>query len=827
MIGDLTIKLSADTGGVTAPIQSAKTGLDNISEAANNSRFNLGLVETGLKAINATALRIRVVSDQFGVFGRVLGGLVGIVTTLSAGITVVGGLAFHAAIGLGLILAPLKGIIVAAGLVAGAFKAMFGVILLPLKAVISAMRAAAAAIWALAKPLVVVAKFFFTVKIAMASFHTQLRVLGGVMSLLPPKVRLLVGGLALLGAASRVSALGAKVLAAGWRVTSAALRVGTIAVLAAIKPMAALKLAAISAAQASLFLASVAFRTSKALLSLGISAVVGAVKGLKTLGVTAIAVGAKMASGLLSIVARTAKMLLGLGTLAVGWGIKLAADAEQAEIAFSTMLKSGSAARKVLGDLEQFAASTPFQLNDLRDGAKQLLNAQLPTTELTNKLRMLGDIAAGTSKPIKDFVRIYAKVKSTGKVSLETLNQLAERGVPIYTALQKELGVSREEMLKMISRGKVGFDSLNTALESTATGAGVFAGGMERQSQTVSGLFSTLRDNVSFAMRELGIQVMNAFNFKSMLSQGIAFFQGLRSGITAAQPVFIALANTVKAGFAAIWEVASVVFSSITSAMGIAGGNIMETILTTLGVVKFVFQSWPDLAQFAFTKMGLFALQGFGVIQHFFTGVLPALFNWFTSNWKDVFFTAADWVATVFINIAENIKSVMSAIWDFIASGGTAKLKMAWKPLTDGFVSTIKTIPEIPDRAIGDLERQLAKDSERLGKTLGRDFGKEIADSLALLPTGTTGGETSDAITAAKPDGTVDENQSAAGSKEQKSAGILERGSAEAFKAIIAGQRRNAELSELKKQTKAQQATKKAVEQLAANPVAFAVQGAV
>ncbi|TWT57256.1 hypothetical protein KOR42_06140 [Thalassoglobus neptunius] len=813
MLGDLTIKLNADTTGVTAPIQMARTGLEAISTTAVNTQFNLGAVSHSLHAIKTAAFGLQAASQQFGVLGRSAQFAASGVGYVSSTISVVGGLAFNASVGLGLMLKPLYGLVVGSKLVASAFGLMFKAIIFPFKIALSVMTLFAKGLWTLAKPVFALAKLFFMVKVAMISLSTQFKILGTLMGLLPPQMRLAVGGLVALGVAGRAGSTAMGLM-------SAAMRVATIATLAFTQPVAAVKFVLMTAVMAVVKLTVAVYGLARAIVR---TTFVTAIAGIKALGVAAASVATTIATTLVSTLVGLGKMLGFIGIIAAGWGVKLAADAEQAQIGFQTMLKSADAARAVLGELEQFAASTPFQLNDLRDGSKQLLNAQVPTEQLTAKLRMLGDIAAGTGKPINDFVRIYAKVKSTGKTSLETLNQLAERGVPIYTALQKELGVSRTEMLKMISAGEVGFTALNAALESTATGTGVFAGGMKAQSETISGLWSTLKDNVGFAVRELGIQVANAFDFKAMLAGGITFFQGIKARIATLAPVFTAVANTMRATFAALWEVASVTFTAIGAAFGVTGGNLMTTMMEALAIAKWVFQSWPDIAQLAFTKMALFAVQGFGHITHFFTGVLPSLFSWFLDNWKEVFMTAASFVGSVFQNIGRNIVAVMRSIWDFIASGGKAPLEIAWKPLTEGFKNTIKELPDIPQRAISDLEKQLSADAQRIGMNVAGDLQKEIEANMAILDASRKPVEADSFQAGQLPDPTVEQEETSSSQDEEKRIGVLERGSSEAFKAIFAGQDR-AQLNETKTTNKKLDKVKDAIGKLP-NAIAGAMAG--
>lgn len=800
--GELRTFTSTVTDGLNRAGSSVKTflstaekvesGLGGISTKATNTQFNLRAIARTMLSIQTASRGLSVVSSRLTVLSTLTGSAAAGVGTLATGAGMLSTVAFYAASGLSMLLKPLHGLVIVPKLVAGSFRLMAAAVLAPFKLLWSVVSATAKAAWALARPFVSLAKTAFKLKVFFASLSIQLAIAKKLFALMPPKVRLLVGGLVALGVAGRVGSLAIRGVAA-------AATMATIAVMAFRNPLKAAGMAALATGRQVLRLARSFGQATRAIARFAVTKTIAGMKGLA--GAVG-SVASKMSGRLVSGARGVLGLLATIGIAGVGWGAKLAGDAEQAQIGFSTMLKSASAAKTVLGELEQFAASTPFQLTSLRDGAKQLLNAQVATGDLTGQLRILGDIAAGTGKPIGDFVRIYAKARSTGKVTMETLNQLAERGVPIYSALTDQLGGTREEMLAMLGQGKIGFNQLDAALKGTATGAGVFAGGMAAQSESANGLMSTIKDNASFAFREVSEQLMKAFDFKGALKGGIAFFQRMRAGVAAAQPAFMAFAETVKAGFSALWEVGSVALSSIGSLMGVTGGNMMTSFLTLMGVATFVFKEWPSIAELAFKQMQLFAVAGFGTVTHFFTGVLPALFVWFSSNWKSVFFTAFDLVSTVFINIGKNVRSIMSSVWEFIKSGGTKSLSLAWTPLLDGFKNTISQLPDIPKRAIGSLEKQLQQDVNGLGKRIGSGLANEIAGNLKMLedfkkkadePAATltnsvlaTAKETAEANTAAAGDG------SGSGSDNQSENGALAAGSVEAINAIISSRREQA-----------------------------------
>lgn len=82
-------------------------------------------------------------------------------------------------------------------------------------------------------------------------------------------------------------------------------------------------------------------------------------------------IGSHIRGSLASVMDVLNKGLIGAGITGagfVGWGAKLAADAEMAQVAFATMLQSGEKAKKLLSELKTFAIETPFEFPELRDG---------------------------------------------------------------------------------------------------------------------------------------------------------------------------------------------------------------------------------------------------------------------------------------------------------------------------------------------------------------------------------------------------------------------------------------------------------------------------
>ncbi len=209
-------------------------------------------------------------------------------------------------------------------------------------------------------------------------------------------------------------------------------------------------------------------------------------------------------------VARTAAKIGVTGIVALTGAVTLLvrefAKIEDAEAAFTPLLGSVKKAKELVEELNKTAASTPFQFGVLADVANQLLPIMDGNIKNVIKtLRMLGDTAGGKAQKLDTIARGFTKAMLKGKVDLESLNMIAEAGVPIFQELADTLGVKvNAAFFKMISAGKISTDDLIKTFENMTGKAGLFEGGMAIASRTTSGMLSTLRDNISLTAASIG-----------------------------------------------------------------------------------------------------------------------------------------------------------------------------------------------------------------------------------------------------------------------------------------------------------------------------------
>ena len=187
-----------------------------------------------------------------------------------------------------------------------------------------------------------------------------------------------------------------------------------------------------------------------------------------------------------------------------GFGLKAASKIEDYTASFKTLLGTEPAAKKMIKTINEMAAATPFDPDPLIQSTEKLLAFGIEAENVNDVLNMLGDSSKGSAEALQTLSTAYGKVAAKGKASMEELNMMIDRGVPILGELAKVMGVTENEVIKLTSEGKVGFNEVNQAFKNMTSEGGVFYKGMETASQTLSGKLSTLKGNVSL----LGASIM-------------------------------------------------------------------------------------------------------------------------------------------------------------------------------------------------------------------------------------------------------------------------------------------------------------------------------
>ena len=386
---------------------------------------------------------------------------------------------------------------------------------------------------------------------------------------------------------------------------------------------------------------------------------------------------------------------LSLPLAAVGAAaVKSAADLETLETSFVSLTGGVEEAGKMMQQLTAFTAKTPFQLDAVAKSARQLIATGTDVADVNTQLQFLGDIAATSGNNIDDIAAIFAKVNAKGKVELESLNQLAERSIPIFKALSEATGLPASEL----GAGAVSVEQFNQVLQSMAGEGGFAQGAMERLSQTVSGKFSTALDNAKLAAASLGEQLL------PFISKALDLFTNLAQKFTelddSTKRIGIAIAAFAASLGPAILGITGVVtaITFLASPIGIA---IVKIAALTAAFIYFYDEIRPVLTA------------AINLLIEMYNNVVPL--RVLISILQTAFVNAGKAIVTAFTAVADSLKTIINALR--LALSG--QLDEAINEFTSGFA------------AIGD-------DLFKVGQDIGEDFVQAInaaifAEKIDLL----------------------------------------------------------------------------------------------
>lgn len=183
---------------------------------------------------------------------------------------------------------------------------------------------------------------------------------------------------------------------------------------------------------------------------------------------------------------------------------KVRGEFQQLEVAFRTMLGSEDKANALMQQLVKTAATTPFDLQGVANGAKQLLAYGENVENVNDDLIRLGNIAAGLSQPLGDIVYLYGTTMTQGRLYTQDLNQFTGRGIPMIRELAKVFGVAEGEVKSLVEAGKVGFPEVQKVIQNLTNEGGMFYNLMQEQSKTITGQISNIEDAISTMFNEIG-----------------------------------------------------------------------------------------------------------------------------------------------------------------------------------------------------------------------------------------------------------------------------------------------------------------------------------
>lgn len=254
-----------------------------------------------------------------------------------------------------------------------------------------------------------------------------------------------------------------------------------------------------------------------------------------------------------------------------------AAAMEQTSLAFTVMMGDAAAAAEYVAQLKKYAAETPFEFGDISDAGKTLLSMGTAVEKSVTVIRKLGDIASVSGKPLKELAFLYAKVQNSG-LSNEVAESLEMQGVPIRKLIAEMRGISFEAVFKGISKRRFNLSDLDAALDKLTGAGGLLENMTLRQSQTFSGMLSTLIDGFNALAVELGTPINAAM---------MPVMQELTAYLESIAPQVQEFAQGIASCFTGIVDVISPIISGIGSLVEMLGGA--KTVVASLAAAMLMY----------------------------------------------------------------------------------------------------------------------------------------------------------------------------------------------------------------------------------------------
>jgi tape measure domain-containing protein len=423
---------------------------------------------------------------------------------------------------------------------------------------------------------------------------------------------------------------------------------------------------------------------------------------LKNVGQSFMGVGAALTAGITA-------PLAGVGAAAV----KMSEDLNTARVSFTNMLGSAQAADQMLGNLQKFAAATPFEFPDLVQSARRMQALGFAADQVIPTLTTVGDAAAamGGGKDVVDRLTLaLGQMQAKGKVSAQEMNQIAETGVGAWKILADSIGTSIPNAMKLAEKGLI---SSSDAIPAILAGMKQKTEGqMAAMSKTLSGQFSNLKDQISQTLIPIGqiltpalqalVKVMSPL--LQMVQDFAKWFQGLSDPVKNAAIAFAAMAaalgpiiftiggvmTAIGALMPALTAMASFFSLAGPAALGPWGIAIAAVLAGLVALGTWVYQNWGGIQAVL--------LQAWDGIKTIWEGFSTWVMAWWTPIWSGVvnaWHTIMDPILNFLGTVWDNYKTIWGGVWDGIVAlvtGNWSKLAGAWDTIMSGFLGLLNTV---------------------------------------------------------------------------------------------------------------------------------------
>ena len=327
--------------------------------------------------------------------------------------------------------------------------------------------------------------------------------------------------------------------------------------------------------------------------------------------------------------------------------VKYNANIERLQTSFATMTGSAEKAAEVVERLRTMGAKTPFETADLVQVTQMLMQYGFTADEAIDRMTMLGDIAQGNAAAMTSIAIGYAQMSSAGKVNLQDIKQMINGGFNPLQEISERTGESMASLYDRISKGTMSVDEITESMRYATSEGGKFFQSMEKQSQTLNGQLSTLKDNLSSFGGEL-FRPMTDLMRNTLLPQANALlgeFQAAyqKNGIDG-------LMNAVNAQIPSLLNAGSAALQKLFAGINKQLPGLMKSLLSNVpSILSSAVDLVPQIADSLFTV----AASAVEILIGKLPELVPMLVKGVGSLAKSIAFGINDMIAGIFNGIEQ------------------------------------------------------------------------------------------------------------------------------------------------------------------------------
>lgn len=456
---------------------------------------------------------------------------------------------------------------------------------------------------------------------------------------------------------------------------------------------------------------------------------------------------------------------IGVGQLAkdfISTGIQYNAEIEKYQTALTTLTGSAEKANKVIKQIKEDAAATPFDVAGLTQANQLLISTGLSAEDSRETILALGNAISATGGGNEELSRMAVnlqQIKNTGKAAAIDIKQFAFAGIDIYGLLADYLGITKQEAAEMA----VTWDDLNGALIKASKEGGKYFGAMSNQSKTLNGQWSTLKDNfqeftgtalkpLTDFLKDSLLPILNDIitggtNIKKWIKENSTLITILVSIIGALTAAIIANTIAKKADLIVIWlyvtatnaaTLATTAFSAIMTFLTSPITLIILAIGALIAIVVLLVKNWDTVKEKT--------IEIWNKITDALSTVINNIINWF----KELPYNIGkfigeilghivkfgidcwNWVTVelpkIINHIIEWFKQLPSKIWTFLVNTVTNVVK--W--ITNMKNKVIQGIPTIINNIV-NFFKELPQNMLNIGKNIVEGLWNGIKNATTWI----------------------------------------------------------------------------------------------